>query len=98
MSPSRFPSTYRDLALVVATSLHARAIERAVSDVLGGLCTGVAVFDEYRGTQVGDNRKSLAVRITMQRFDTTITDEEADAAIARVLDAMRERFGATIRA
>jgi phenylalanyl-tRNA synthetase beta chain len=97
-APSRFPSTYRDLALVVATSVHARAIERAVSDVLGGLCTGVAVFDEYRGAQVGDGRKSLAVRITMQRFDTTITDEEADEAIARVLDAMRERFGATIRA
>jgi phenylalanyl-tRNA synthetase beta chain len=65
--------------------------------VLGTLCTGVAAFDEYRGPQVGEGRKSLAVRVTLQRFDTTITDEEADAAIARVLDAMRERFGATIR-
>jgi phenylalanyl-tRNA synthetase beta subunit len=37
------------------------------------------------------------VRAILQRFDGTITDEEADAAIARVLDAVRERFGATIR-
>jgi phenylalanyl-tRNA synthetase beta chain len=96
--PSRFPSTYRDLALVIATTVAAREVERAISDVLGALCTGVAVFDEYRGPQVEHGRKSLAVRITLQRFDATITDEEADAAIGRVLDAMRERFGATIRA
>lgn len=95
--PSRFPSTYRDIALVVETGVSAREIELAVAVALGSLCTGVAVFDEYRGPQVGEDRKSLAVRVTLQRFDATITDEEADAAIARVLDAVRERFGATIR-
>ena len=57
----------------------------------------------YRSsTSIADRRsrrdeKSLAVRVTLQRFDATITDEEADAAIARALDAVRERFGATIR-
>jgi phenylalanyl-tRNA synthetase beta subunit len=35
--------------------------------------------------------------MTLQRFDRTITDEEADAAVARVRDAVRERLGATIR-
>jgi phenylalanyl-tRNA synthetase beta subunit len=39
----------------------------------------------------------LALRVTLQRFDATITDEEADAAIARVLQTLRERFGATLR-
>ncbi|MFZ0031570.1 MAG: phenylalanine--tRNA ligase subunit beta, partial [Candidatus Cybelea sp.] len=95
--PSRFPSTYRDLALVVEIDVGAQEIESAVAAALGSLCTGVAVFDEYRGPQVGNERKSLAVRVTLQRFDATITDEEADAAIARVLDALRERFGAIIR-
>jgi phenylalanyl-tRNA synthetase beta chain len=95
--PSRFPSTYRDLALVVEIGAAAQAIERAVADVLGSICIGVTVFDEYRGPQVGEGRKSLAVRATLQRFDATITDDEADAAIARVLEALRERFGAVIR-
>ncbi|MGB6520066.1 MAG: phenylalanine--tRNA ligase subunit beta [Candidatus Cybelea sp.] len=95
--PSRFPSTYRDLALVVEIGVGAQEIESAVATALGSLCTGVAVFDEYRGPQVGNERKSLAVRVTLQRFDATITDEEADAAIARVLDVLRERFGAIIR-
>ncbi|MGC2407890.1 MAG: phenylalanine--tRNA ligase subunit beta [Candidatus Cybelea sp.] len=95
--PSRFPSTYRDLALVVDTSLPARKLETAIADTLGSICTAVRVFDEYRGSQVAHDRKSLAVRMTLQRFDTTITDEEADAAVARVLEALREKFGAAIR-
>lgn len=95
--PSRFPSTYRDLALVVEIGVGAQEIESAIATALGSLCTGVAVFDEYRGPQVAEGSKSLAVRVTLQRFEATITDEEADAAIARVLDALRERFGAVIR-
>ncbi|HZV77930.1 MAG TPA: phenylalanine--tRNA ligase subunit beta [Candidatus Babeliales bacterium] len=95
--PSRFPSTYRDLALVLDASVAARDIERAVMTALGPLGTRVAVFDEYRGPQVTQGRKSLAVRVTLQRYDATITDEEADDAIAGVLEALREQFGATIR-
>jgi phenylalanyl-tRNA synthetase beta chain len=95
--PSRFPSTYRDLALVLDVATAAGEVENAVTSALGSLCTGARVFDEYRGAQVGEGRKSLALRVTLQRFDATITDEEADAAIARVLQTLRERFGATLR-
>jgi phenylalanyl-tRNA synthetase beta chain len=95
--PSRFPSTYRDLALVVDSQVSARELEDAVVATLGPVCTGVRVFDEYHGPQVGDGSKSLAVRVTLRRFDATITDEEADVAIARVLDTVREKFGAAIR-
>ncbi|MBV8345677.1 MAG: phenylalanine--tRNA ligase subunit beta [Candidatus Eremiobacteraeota bacterium] len=95
--PSRFPSTYRDVALVVRADVSARDVERAVAAAAGPSCTGVRAFDEYRGPQVGAGQKSLAVRVTLQRFDTTITDEEADAAVAAILAALGERFGATIR-
>jgi len=95
--PSRFPSTYRDLALVVDSGVIAREIEDAVAQALGPLATRVAIFDEYRGPQVPDGRKSLAVRVTLQRYDATITDEEADAAVAAVLERLHDRFGATIR-
>jgi phenylalanyl-tRNA synthetase beta chain len=95
--PSRFPSTYRDLALVVDAALEAAALEAAVVRAIGPLCTGVNAFDEFRGSQVPDGRKSLALRVSLQRFDATITDEEADAAIALALDSVREQFGATIR-
>jgi phenylalanyl-tRNA synthetase beta chain len=95
--PSRFPSTYRDLALIVAADVTADRISSAAAKAAGELCTGARAFDEYRSEQIGNDRKSLALRITLQRRDATITDEEADAVIARVLDALRDELDAVIR-
>ena len=95
--PSRYPSTYRDVAMVVDIGVSAADIERAIVAAVGSLCTGAGVFDEYRGPQIGEGRKSLAARVTLQRFDATITDEEADAAVLLLLDALQKEFGAEIR-
>jgi phenylalanyl-tRNA synthetase beta chain len=96
--PSRFPSTQRDLALVLPLDVAAADLERAVAGTLGALCASVHVFDEYRGSQIPPDRKSLAVRMTLQYYDRTITDEEADAAVALVLAAVGSEFGAVVRA
>lgn len=96
-APSKFPSTYRDLALVVDLDVTADRVSRVTQESIGELCTRVHVFDEYRGPQVGEGRKSLALRATIARFDQTITDEEADAAVNRALSALRDEVGATIR-
>ena len=95
--PSRFPSTYRDLAVVVELDVTAERVANVVRTAIGPLCTGVRVFDEYRGPQAGEGHKSLAVRATMQYFDRTITDEEADAAMERAIEAVRDVLGGTIR-
>lgn len=95
--PSKFPSTYRDLALIVDLTVNAGDVERTIAAALGRIGTRVRVFDEYRGPQVGEKRKSLAVRMCLQRFDATITDAEADEAAARALAAVRDELGATIR-
>jgi phenylalanyl-tRNA synthetase beta chain len=96
--PSKFPGTSRDVALVVGLDTAAADIERTISIAIGATCTGVRVFDEYRGPQVEDGRKSVAARVDLQRFDATITDEEADEAMARGLRALRDELGAAIRA
>ena len=95
--PSKFPGTSRDVALSVGLDVTALDVERAIARALGDECTGVRVFDEYRGPQVGEGRKSIAVRVTLQRFDATITDEQADEAIARALEAVGTELGAAIR-
>ena len=95
--PSKFPLTYRDVAVIVDAALPARELELAAAAELGALCTSVRAFDEYRGAPVEAGRKSLALRVILQRFDATITDEEADAAIARLVAALEERFGAQLR-
>jgi phenylalanyl-tRNA synthetase beta chain len=96
--PSRFPSTYRDLSLVLDPDVSAERVESVTAEAIGDLCTATRVFDEYRGPQVENDRKSLAVRVTMHRYDGTITDQEADAAIARAVEALREQLGASVRA
>jgi phenylalanyl-tRNA synthetase beta chain len=78
-------------------AVAAADVERTAAGAIGDLCTNARVFDEYRGPQVGEDRKSLALRVTMQRFDATITDAEADAAVARALAALGEDLGAAIR-
>jgi phenylalanyl-tRNA synthetase beta chain len=96
-APSRFPSTYRDLAVVLTLDVPAERVSEVVRDAIGDLCTDVRVFDEYHGAQVGEGRKSLAVRATLQHFDATITDEEADAAMSRAIEALRDELDGTIR-
>ena len=95
-TPSRYPAVTRDIALIVDPEIPATAIEYAIRSG-DDLVASVHVFDEYRGAQVGDGKKSLAVRLVLQRIDRTLTDTEGDAAIAAILDRLRERCGAQIR-
>ena len=97
VAPSRYPAVSRDLALVVDLGVTAAQIERVIGGAIDGLGRSVHAFDEYHGPQVGDGKKSLAVRIVMQRDDATMTDTEADAAISRILGALKSELGATIR-
>lgn len=97
VAPSRLPSTYRDLALVLEPRIPARSVDEVIRRAIGPLCTSVRVFDEYRGPQVAEGRKSLAARVVLQRYDATITDEEADAAIDKALEALRSELHAVIR-
>lgn len=96
-APSRYPSISRDLALVVDLGVSAAQIEGVIGGALDGLARTIRAFDEYHGPQVGEGKKSLAVRIVLQRDDATMTDAEADDAIGRILSALRAELGATIR-
>ena len=96
-APSKFPAVARDLALVVGDDVPAVALEYAIRAGDGNGIANVHVFDEYRGPQVADGRKSLGVRVTFQRHDATLTDADADAYVTAILERLRERCGATIR-
>jgi phenylalanyl-tRNA synthetase beta chain len=94
---SRFPSTYRDLALVVELDVTADRVSQIAREAIGEWCISVNAFDEYRGPQVGAGGKSLAIRATIGKQDGTITDVEADEIMKRVIEALRKDVGATIR-
>jgi phenylalanyl-tRNA synthetase beta chain len=94
--PSKFPPVDRDLAVLVPLDVLAGDLADTVRSE--PLARSATVFDEYRGPQVGEGKKSLALRIVLQSDEKTLTDEDADAALARIVAALRERFGAVPRA
>ncbi|GAC1403374.1 MAG: phenylalanine--tRNA ligase subunit beta [Candidatus Velthaea sp.] len=92
---SKYPPVERDLALIVDPAAAAGEIATALR--AEPLVRNVDVFDEYRGPQIGAGKKSLALRVTLQRDDATLTDTEADAAISAIVATLGQRFGATLR-
>jgi phenylalanyl-tRNA synthetase beta chain len=94
---SRFPALRRDLAVVVAEGVSADALLAGAREAAGTLLQDVRIFDVYRGQGIDSGRKSVALGLILQDSSRTLTDEDADAAMARVAERLRLDLGATIR-
>ena len=93
-----FPPLRQDIAVVVGEDVPAGRVVEVVRGAAGPELAGVEVFDVYRGAQVGEGRKSLALHLVFQAADRTLTDAEADAIRARVVAALRDAVGGELRA
>jgi phenylalanyl-tRNA synthetase beta chain len=87
----------QDIAVVVGESVPAAAVEEAVRAGGGDLLQEVAVFDLYRGEQVGEGSKSLALRLEFRAPDRTLTDEEVAQRRAAIESALAD-LGGRLRA
>jgi phenylalanyl-tRNA synthetase beta chain len=92
-----FPPVKQDLAFAVPEDVAAGELAAAAREAVPEL-REMTPFDVYHGEQVGEGRKSVAFRIAFQAADRTLTDEEAAGLRERVVDALKERFGAELRA
>jgi phenylalanyl-tRNA synthetase beta chain len=91
-----FPAIYQDLAVVVPVEEAAAGLRDAVLGAGGELLRAAEVFDLYEGEQVGEGRKSLALRLEFRAADRTLTDEEVGAKRAAI-EAELEKLGGTLR-
>jgi phenylalanyl-tRNA synthetase beta chain len=92
---SPFPAVIQDIAVVVDDDVLAGMVQEAVAEGGGDLLERVTLFDEYRGEQVGEGKKSLALRLEFRAPDRTLTDEEVAerrAAIERELEELGGRL------
>ena len=71
-----FPAVLQDIAVVVPDTVSAAEVEAAVRTGGGELLRSVRVFDLYRGDQVGEGSKSLALRLEFRAPDRTLTDDD----------------------
>jgi phenylalanyl-tRNA synthetase beta chain len=95
---SAFQPVERDFAFVVDRSVKAADIARAAQSVDRKLITDVIVFDVYEGTGIDSGKKSVAIAVTMQPRDKTMTDEEIEAVAAKIVAEVKKRTGGVLRA
>jgi phenylalanyl-tRNA synthetase beta chain len=93
----RFPPLRRDLAFVVDATLPAEALRSAIVKAGGDLVDRCVLFDVHAGPPVPEGRKSLAFAVDFRAADRTLTDADADAAVATIVAAAKQGFGAELR-
>jgi phenylalanyl-tRNA synthetase beta chain len=93
ISVPRFLPVEQDFAIVVAEETLAAAVEAALRAGAGPLATAVTLFDIYRGPQIGENRKSLAYRVTFTAPDRALTDAELSKVRDRIARALQKIDG-----
>ena len=92
-----FPAITRDLSLVCADEVPVGDLQAAMKNAVGNILEQITLFDVYKGEQIAAGMKSVSFSIRMRSHEGTLTDEQADAAMKRVLKALKEH-GATLRA
>jgi phenylalanyl-tRNA synthetase beta chain len=96
LQASDLQAVRRDFAFIVPAETPAEQLLKAVRGADKKLITGVSLFDVYEGKGVEDGHKSLALEVTLQPLEKTLTDEEIDAVADRVI-AQATKAGATLR-
>jgi phenylalanyl-tRNA synthetase beta chain len=94
---SPFQSIDRDFAFVIDRDVPADSVLRAAKGADKALITDVVVFDLYEGPHVGEGKKSLAIQVTVQPVEKTLTDAEIEAIATKVVDAVTKATGGTLR-
>ena len=94
---SDFMPVERDLAFVVGETVGAADIVKAAEGADRALVTRVGVFDVYRGQGLPEGAKSIAIHLTLQPRDRTLTDAEIDAAVSKVVAEVSRKTGAALR-
>ncbi|MGE4482659.1 phenylalanine--tRNA ligase subunit beta [Acidocella sp.] len=92
-----FQPLRRDFAFLVDESIGAEAVLRAAKGAERNLVTGATLFDRYQGKGVPEGKISLAVAVTLQPADKSLTDAEIEAVCAKIVADVGKKTGATLR-
>ena len=94
---SAFQPVSRDFAFIVGRGVKAGDIVRAAQSADKKLISGVSVFDLYEGKGIDPDRKSVAIAVTLQPREKTLTDQEIDAVAARIVAEVTKKTGGVLR-
>ncbi len=94
---SAFQPVERDFAFLVDADIEAERLVRAARNADRALITGCRVFDLYAGKGVAEGKKSLAIAVTLQPMERTLTDAEIEAVSDKIVAAVVKATGAQLR-
>ena len=92
----KFPSSPRDLTVIVQEDLKAECMIEQIRKLAGELAAKVEVFDSFKGGQIPKGKKSLSLRIFYQAKDRTLQNEEVNNLHFSIIDALNKSFGAEL--
>jgi phenylalanyl-tRNA synthetase beta chain len=97
VTPSRFPDTFRDIAMLVKDDMDADTVLETIRQTKIRELKGVELFDLYKGASIPEGEKSLAVRVRYLSYEKTLADDEINAMHRKVIDNLTKKLGVTIR-
>jgi len=92
----KFPAMTRDISLVCDETIPVGELEKTISEAVGKSLEKIELFDVYQGEQIAKGKKSVSFSIIMRNAEETMTAEQADSAMKRVLKALT-KLGANVR-
>ena len=93
----KFPASTRDFSFVCEEELEVGKLASVIAKAGGKLVESVELFDIYRGSQLGEGKKSVSFRVTLRASDRTLTVEEADKVSSKILGSLEHQHGITLR-
>ena len=93
----KFPSMQRDIAMLVKDEINVKQIEKIIKEKGGKLLDNVNLFDVYKGEQIEKGYKSVAYSISFRSNEKTLTDEEVNAPMKKILKELEDKLQAQLR-
>jgi phenylalanyl-tRNA synthetase beta chain len=94
---SAFQRVTRDFAFVVDRTVEAGALTKAALAADRKLITDVSVFDIFEGASIGPDKKSIAIEVSIQPVEKTLTDEDFEALAGRIVENVKKQTGGVLR-
>lgn len=93
----KFPEVRRDLALLLDESVSYAELQAAAAKAAKKLLKHVSLFDVYRGDKIPEGKKQYAMSFVLQDLDKTLTDQDVEKVMGRILSTFQNAFGAVLR-
>ena len=96
-SVSEFQKSERDFAFVIDTNYKAGEIKKIIKEADENLIKKVLIFDVFEGGNMPEGKKSIAVNVTIQSMDKTLSEKDINDVSQKIINSVKDKTGATLR-